>query len=235
MRILVVEDEASMRQILRDGLRENGFTVMTAADGEDALQLAAAHEFEVIVLDILLPRLNGLQVTQHLRRRATPAAILMLTACDDEEQIIEGLNVGADDYLTKPFAFPELLARLRSITRRPPNCLSQRFSVDDLIFDCEHHKASRAGRALDLTRTEFALLQCLVKSAGKTVARAFLVKSVWGGTDAIGNSTLDAFINLLRSKVDAPFASRLIYTVKGVGYGIRSLQNEIPRESRFRI
>lgn len=225
MRILIVEDEEKMRELLRDGLREHGHTVIAAGDGEDGLALAGAHEFDVIVLDVMLPQISGMEVAARLRSRASSAAVLMLTACDAQEQIIEGLERGADDYLTKPFSFPELLARIKSITRRsasaPPS-----LRVGDLVLDAVRRQVFRAGVLLDLTRTEHLLLECLMKAGGKILPRQELIESVWGRDRTIGNSTLDAFINLLRNKVDAPFGRRIIRTVKGVGYCLNCGEGE---------
>lgn len=220
MRVLIVEDEEKMLQLLRDGLREHGHTVMTALDGQDGLALAEAHQFDVVVLDVLLPKLSGYEVASHLRRLDIQAAILMLTACDSEDQIIRGLEAGADDYLTKPFSFRELLARIKSVTRRIPGGQQTTLTIDTLVFDSFLHEASRSGTPLCLTRTELALLSCMMKSVGSPVSRSMLIDAVWGENRKIGNSTLDAFINLLRNKVDVPFEKKLIHTVKGLGYGL---------------
>lgn len=220
MRVLIVEDEEKMLQLLRDGLREHGHTVMTASDGQDGLELAESHQFDVVVLDILLPKLNGFEVAKCLRRVENPAAILMLTACDSEDQIVRGLESGADDYLTKPFSFRELLARIKSVTRSVPEFRSSALCVDTLTFDCSLREAFRGGKSLGLTRTELTILECLMRSAGNPVSRSDLIKAVWGEDRKVGNSTLDAFINLLRNKVDVPFERKLVHTVKGVGYGL---------------
>jgi DNA-binding response OmpR family regulator len=227
MRILVVEDEAKMLDLLRDGLREHGHTVMTSRDGADGLELADRHPFDVILLDLMLPKLSGWLVMRELRRTKNPASVLMLTACDGEPEVIAGLEAGADDYLTKPFSFLELLARIKGLARAKAAVANSMFCVDTLVLDCSRHVASRAGQYLDLTRTEFALLQCLLKSGGTTVTRAALVQSVWGEDSAIGRSTLDSFINLLRKKVDLPPERKLVYTVKGVGYCLRIQEGDV--------
>lgn len=222
MRILVVEDEAKMLRMLRDGLREHGHTVMTACDGQDGLELAQTYKFDVVVLDVMLPKLDGYQVAGSLRESRNSAAILMLTACDGQDEIIKGLDLGADDYLTKPFAFMELLARIKSLTRRPATRGTASLSVEDLIVDCQSHQAFRGSKLLELTRTEYYLLECLIKSAGETVARRSLMESVPAQDGGMRNSTLDVFMSLLRSKVDEPYERRLIYTVRGVGYCLRA-------------
>jgi len=221
MRILVVEDDPKMLQMLRDGLREHGHSVMTAEDGFVGSRLAEEHLFEVILLDVLLPKLNGWQVLQELRRNQNPASVLMLTACDAEAEVIAGLDGGADDYLTKPFSFLELLARIRSLERSKAVSPSHTICVDTLVLDCLRHQAFRGGLHLDLTRTEMALLACLLRSAGTIVARAALVEAVWGEHPPVSRGTLDSFMNLLRKKVDPPGERKLVHTIKGMGYSIR--------------
>jgi len=218
MRILVVEDEPTMRQMLRDGLREHGHTVITAEDGPEGLRLAGDVQLDMILLDVLLPKLNGWQVLQELKRRQNSASILMLTACDGEENIIEGLDGGASDYLTKPFSFSELLVRIKSIARARSVAMSSEIRIDTLVFDCERHRVLRSGQQLNLTRTELALLDCLLRSAGEIVTRSALVRMVWGENASVSRSTLDSFINLLRKKVDPPGAQKLLHTISGTGF-----------------
>jgi DNA-binding response OmpR family regulator len=220
MRLLIIEDEAKMLTLLRDGLREHGYSVLTAPNGSEGLELACTHEFDVIILDVLLPLMDGCEVATEVRARNIQSAILMLTACDSEDQIIRGLDAGADDYLTKPFSFREMMARIQSVSRRINKRPAERMTVDTLILDRIKHCAYRSGRALDLTRTELLLLDCLMSSGGTPVQRSTLIETVWGKDRQVGASTLDTFINLLRNKVDAPPASKLIHTVKGVGYAL---------------
>jgi DNA-binding response OmpR family regulator len=220
MRLLIVEDEEKMLTLLRNGLREQGYSVLTAPNGSEGFELACIHEFDVIILDVLLPFMDGYEVAREIRARNIQSAILMLTACDSEDQIIRGLDAGADDYLTKPFSFREMLARIQSVSRRVTKTSAEHVTVDTLILDRIKHCAYRAGRALDLTRTELLLLDCLMSSDGRTVQRSTLIETVWGKDRKIGASTLDTFINLLRNKVDAPPAGKLIHTVKGVGYAL---------------
>ncbi len=226
MRILIVEDEAEMLAMLCAGLQEHEHTVTPACTGETGLSLATTRAFDVIVLDVLLPVCNGYEVTRKLR--ASPVAmsrhapVLMLTACDAEDQVIQGLDLGADDYMTKPFSFLELLARIKSLQRHTRTARSSFMRVDDLVFDPEKHLVRRAGTAIDLTRTERTLLACLLRSAGTTVSRQTLMSEVWGDSNPVGSSTLDAFMNLLRNKVDTPFERKLIETTRGVGYRIRA-------------
>jgi DNA-binding response OmpR family regulator len=226
MRILIIEDEAKMRDLLRDGLREHGHAVVTAADGLDGLSLAGEHGFDIVLLDLMLPGMNGWSVMRRLRDSRNPASVLMLTACDAEPQVIAGFDAGADDYLIKPFAFRELLARIASLGRARQASQSA-LAVDNLVLDTTRHTAFRGEADLCLTRTEFALLSCLVKSAGQAVTRAALLESVWGHEPAMSRSNLDSFINLLRKKVDLPSEKRLVHTIKGVGYVLR-VESDLP-------
>lgn len=218
MRILVIEDEPRMLQLLRQGLRDYGCAVMTAADGRSGLEIAMECEFDAILLDIGLPHLDGYEVTRHLRVRSRRIPVLMLTARDSEEDIIRGLDLGGDDYMTKPFSFPELVARLQSITRPVREVQEKQITVGDLLIDPIRHCASRASIALDLTRTEFLLLMCLAGQAGESVLRQTLMENVWGTGHAIGPGALDVLVNSLRGKIDGPHQRKLIQTVRGVGY-----------------
>ena len=208
-----------MLTLLRDD-RVTRIFCPTATNGPEGFELARAHEFDVIVLDVMLPIMDGGEVARRLRAGNIQSAILMLTACDSEDQIIRGLDAGADDYLTKPFSFREMLARIQSISRKIIQHPTARVTVDTLILDRSTHYAYRGGRTLDLTRTELLILDCLMASGGRPVPRNTLVATVWGKDRHIGASTLDTFINLLRNKVDAPFETKLIHTVKGVGYSL---------------
>lgn len=207
-----------MLELLRLGLYEHGFTVITAPDGETGLEIATAHTFDAVVLDIGLPRMDGYTVMQALRARAQLTPVLMLTARDTEDDIIRGLDLGADDYLTKPFSFPELVARLQSITRRPREKSDATIEVGDVVVDLLRHTVTRNLRNIDLTRLEFLLLACLARHAGKCVPRQTLMVSVWGPDHAVGPSTLDVLVNSLRAKFDAAYHNKLIGTVRGSGY-----------------
>jgi DNA-binding response OmpR family regulator len=218
MRTLIVEDEPRMLELLRMGLYERGFTVMTAPDGETGLEIATAHAFDAVVLDIGLPRMDGYSVMQAMRARACMTPVLMLTARDTEDEIIRGLDLGADDYLTKPFSFPELVARLQSLTRRPAGKSRAIIEVDDVVVDLLRHSVTRNLKSIDLSRTEFLLLACLVCRAGQCVARQTLMNSVWGPDHQVGPSALDVLVNSLRAKLDAGYPRKLIGTVRGSGY-----------------
>jgi two-component system copper resistance phosphate regulon response regulator CusR/two-component system response regulator MprA len=218
MRILIVEDEPRMLELLRRGLQEHGFAVITAADGQTGLEIATNHDFDAIVLDIGLPQLDGYALMRALREigRATP--VLMLTARDAEDDIIHGLDVGADDYMTKPFSFPELVARLQSITRRHRDEGHATIRVGDIVLDPARRTVTLKNESVDLTRLEFLLLTCLLRRTGECVPRQSLIECIWGRDHAVGPNALDVLVNALRAKIDAPYRTKQIITVRGVGY-----------------
>jgi DNA-binding response OmpR family regulator len=221
MRILIVEDEPRMLELLRQGLYEHGFTVMTAADGETGLTMATAHELHAIVLDIGLPRLDGCSLLRALRASGRRTPVLMLTARDTEDEIIHGLDGGADDYLTKPFSFPELVARLQSITRPHREETDSAIRAGDVVIDPVRRMAWRGSESLGLTRLELLLLTGLARQVGRCVSRKALIASVWGAEHAVGPGALDVLVNSLRSKLDAPGGRKRIGTVRGRGYIFR--------------
>jgi len=222
MKLLVVEDEARMVELLRKGLSEEGHTVVYARDGGEGLELARNYEFDVIILDVMMPKLNGYQVAQRLRSEHIATPLLMLTAKDSVPDLVRGLDSGADDYLTKPFAFEELLARLRAVKRRAPVPQQTKLQVGNLVVDPATREVSRAGADILLTRTEYNLLERLMYRPGKVVSRRSLIEAVWGFDREIEENTLDAFVRLLRTKIDTKGQAKLIHTVRGVGYMIRS-------------
>jgi DNA-binding response OmpR family regulator len=221
MRILVIEDEPRMLELLRKGLYECGYAVMTAADGETGLEIAMAHQFDAIVLDVGLPRLDGYALMRALRARGRSIPVLMLTARDTEDDMIRGLDLGADDYLTKPFSFAELVARLQSITRPQRRRRDGTIEAGDVVVDPIRHSVSRSARNVDLTRHEFQLLTCLMRRAGECVPRQVLMEFVWGADCGVGSSALDVLVNSLRTKIDVPYPQKLIGTVRGAGYVFR--------------
>jgi DNA-binding response OmpR family regulator len=218
MRILIIEDEPRMLDLLRRGLEERNCTVMTAMDGETGLQIAAVFDADVIVLDIGLPRCDGYQVMRTLRERAGTARVLMLTARDGEDDIIRGLELGADDYLTKPFSFPELVARLQAISRAHREDMSGKIEAGELAVDPVRRTVTRGSRQIDLSRSEFSLLVSLIRCAGRCVSRQSLMKGVWGSDPEVGSGALDVLVNSLRNKIDAPYPRKLIGTVRRSGY-----------------
>ena len=221
MRILVVEDEPEMARILQLGLQEEGHTVVAASNGLDALSIARQYEFDAVVLDVMLPGLDGFTVAQRLResRRSTP--ILMLTARDAVPDMVRGLDKGADDYLTKPFSFEVLLARLRALSRRGTNVRAPILEVGGLRLDPATHEVHRSGHRIALTRTEFAFLALLMRRPGQVMTREVILDSVWGFDKTIESNTIDAFVRLLRNKIDLHGEPRLIHTVRGIGYVLR--------------
>jgi len=221
VKLLIVEDEPRMLELLRRGLSEEGHTVMCASDGNEGWQLSRNYEFDAMVLDIMLPGVNGFEIARRLREARVSTPILMLTAKDSLPDIVRGLDSGADDYLTKPFAFHEVLARLRALQRRATARTQNRMQVGDLVLEPESRTVSRGGTNITLTRTEYNLLERLMYRAGKVVPRHALIESVWGFDREIEENTLDAFVRLLRHKVDTAGRSKLIHTVRGVGYMIR--------------
>jgi DNA-binding response OmpR family regulator len=218
MRILVIEDELRMLELLRKGLYESGYTVMTAMDGEAGLKVAIDFEFDAIVLDIGLPRRDGYSVAHLLREQKSAVPILMLTARDTEDDIIRGLDIGADDYLTKPFSFPELLVRLQAITRPHRKDAEGTLEVGDVFIDLSRQVVTRNAKRANLTRHEFLLLVCLMRSAGRCIQRTELMESVWGNDHEVSAGTLDVLVNALRSKIDMSHKEKLIVTVRGSGY-----------------
>jgi len=207
-----------MRALVRRGLTEEGHSVMAVGDAEAALDQAMISSFDVIVLDVMLPDRSGVEVARDLRARGHATPVLMLTARDTQADVVAGLDAGADDYLTKPFAFDVLLARLRALARRAPLQHAGALTLGDLVLDPAAHAVRRGGAALALTPTEFRLLECLLRRAGRVVTRQALIESLWGFERDVEANTLDAFIRLLRQKIDRPGQPPLIHTVRGVGY-----------------
>lgn len=220
MQVLIVEDETRMAALLEKGLRAEGHSVVAACTGVEALETAQSCTFDVIVLDIMLPRLDGFEVVRRLRERRDQTPILVLTARDAPLDKVKGLDRGADDYLTKPFLFNEFLARLRAVARRGPIPRPAVLRVADLSLDQATHQVFRNKRPIDLTPTEFALLELLMRSAGHVLERDAIIAAVWNTEESAEGSNLNAFISLLRQKIDRDEAIQLIQTVRGVGYRI---------------
>jgi len=222
MKLLVVEDEARMADLLRKGLTEEGHLVTCACDGAEGLALAKAYEFDIIILDVMMPKLSGYDMAKRLRAERMRTPILMLTARDSVPDIVKGLDLGADDYMTKPFSFDELVARLRAVKRRALAAEDTHLRVADLVIDPASREVKRGEERVLLTRTEYSLLERLMYRCGKVVSRRSLIESVWGFDRDIEENTLDAFMHLLRNKIDSPGRPKLIHTVRGVGYMIRA-------------
>ena len=226
MKLLIVEDEPRMAGLLRKGLTEEGHTATCASDGAEGLELAKSYEFDVIILDVMMPRLSGYDLAKRLRAEKIRTPILMLTARDSVPDVVRGLDLGADDYMTKPFSFDELVARLRAVKRRATAAQETSLRVGDLVLDPASREVLRGESRISLTRTEYNLLEQLIYRAGKVVSRRSLIEAVWGFDRDIEENTLDAFMHLLRGKVDPPGRQKLIHTVRGVGYMIREVQGQ---------
>jgi two-component system response regulator MprA len=222
MRLLLVEDEARMAALLKKGLAEEGYAVAVAGDGRTGLAMAESNEFDLILLDIMLPGMDGFTIARRLRDGDIHTPILMLTARDAAPDVVRGLDLGADDYLTKPFSFEVLLARIRALLRRGPSAQDVQLTAGPLRLDPAAHQVFREGVRIDLTRTEFQLLEFLMRRTGQVVRRATLIEGVWGYDRDVESNTLDAFIRLLRSKLEGDSGARLIHTVRGVGYVLRA-------------
>lgn len=221
MRILVVEDDRKLVEVLRQGLKENGFAVDTAADGNQGLELALATGYDAIILDLMLPGISGADLLKELRARHGVAPVLILSARSAVEDRIRGLDLGADDYLAKPFSFQELLARLRAITRRPAVEPKNTLAAADLELDVARREVRRAGRPIELTAKEFSLLELLLRKKGVVVTRGMILDRVWDLDYDGGSNLVEVYINYLRRKVDQDFEPKLIQTVRGSGYVLR--------------
>ena len=221
MRILLVDDEARMAQAIRRGLRQAAYAVDVARDGEDALYQASINDYDAVILDVMLPKRNGFEVCRELRAQGSRVPVLMLTARDAVEDRIGGLDTGADDYLTKPFEFGELLARLRALLRRGQELRPAIIRVGDLEIDTRGQRVSRGGRLIELTTKEYTLLEYLARNAGKVVGREEISEHVWDDTFDPFSKLIEVYINRLRRKIDEPFGVPLIHTRRGAGYELR--------------
>lgn len=218
MRILLIEDDVTIARLLKEGLEDESYAVDVAHDGSEGYRTASADEYDVIILDIMLPEMNGYEVCRALRKDGNKTPILMLTARDAERDIVEGLDTGADDYLAKPFSFDVLLARIRALLRRPNEKLEEILQVGDLKLDPSLKKVTRASQEINLTAKEYGVLEYLMRNKGKVLSKEQIISHVWDFDADVLPNNVELFIMFLRRKIDKPFKSKLIHTVSGFGY-----------------
>lgn len=218
MRVLLIEDDVTIARLLKEGLEDEAYAVDIAHDGSEGYRTAAADDYDVIILDIMLPGMNGYEVCRALRNDGNKTPILMLTARDTERDIVEGLDTGADDYLAKPFSFDVLLARIRALLRRPNEKLEEILQVGDLKLDPSSKKVTRASQEINLTTKEYGVLEYLMRNKGKVLSKEQIISHVWDFDADVLPNNVELFIMFLRRKIDKPFKSKLIHTVSGFGY-----------------
>lgn len=223
MRVLVVEDEHRIAQALREGLEQEGYAVDVAFDGEAGLNTAEAEEYDVIVMDVMMPKLNGIEVCRALRQAENHTPILLLTAKSQSKDVVSGLDAGADDYLSKPFSFDVLLARVRALLRRPADSLANVLRADDLALDLTKRRVERANKAIKLSGKEYAILEYLLRNKGRILSKNNIISHVWDFDADVLPNNVEVFITYLRNKIDKPFPKSrpLIETVRGFGYIIK--------------
>lgn len=218
MRVLLIEDDTAIARSLKEGLEDEAYAVDVANDGSEGYRTAVADEYDVIILDIMLPEMNGYEVCRALRNDGNKTPILMLTARDAERDIVEGLDTGADDYLAKPFSFDVLLVRIRALLRRPNEKLEEILQVGDLKLDPSSKKVTRASQEINLTSKEYGVLEYLMRNKGKVLSKEQIISHVWDFDADVLPNNVELFIMFLRRKIDKPFKSKLIHTVSGFGY-----------------
>lgn len=221
MRVLVVEDEKRIASFIKRGLEEEAYSVDVAYDGEEGLMWINNFSYDIIILDILMPKMDGTTLCRSIRGKNIGTPVLMLTAKDTIDEKVEGLDAGADDYLVKPFAFKELLARIRALTRRRPEIKGTTLIVADLELDLITHRTFRNGKEIELTNREYALLELLMSHAGQVLSRTIIAEHIWDFNFFNQSNIVDVFIRQLRKKIDEPFVQKLIHTVRGAGYKIQ--------------
>jgi heavy metal response regulator len=222
MRILVIEDEKKVAEFISNGLAEEGYAIDVAHDGDQGYFLASTTEYDAILLDIMLPKMDGITICTQLRCENVQTPILMLTAKDEVKDKVKGLDAGADDYITKPFAFEELLARIRAMLRKKYLNQGMKFQVDDLVLDTVTHTVTRAEIMIDLSVKEYSLLEYLMRNAGTVITRAMIAEHVWDINFETFTNVIDVYISYLRNKIDKGHSTRLIHTVRGRGYVLKA-------------
>ncbi len=218
MRLLIVEDEKKVAGFIKKGLEEETYAVDVAYDGEEGFHLAELNQYDMIILDLMLPKMDGLEVLTRLRDKKVNTPILLLTAKDAVEDKVTGLNKGADDYLTKPFAFSELLARVRSLLRRGQAETKTELKVSDLSLDLVSHKVIRNGEEIELTGKEYSLLEYFMRNEGKVLTRTMIAEHVWDYNFDTFTNVIDVYVNHLRKKIDKKYPVKLLHTLRGIGY-----------------
>ena len=221
MQVLIIEDDLRIANLLQAGLEEEGYQVVTESDGRRGLNIASACPFDLVVLDVMLPTLDGFEVARQLRNSGSRTPILMLTARDANRDIVQGLDLGADDYLTKPFSWEVFLARVRAVSRRGPIARASIHQIADLVIEPAERRVTRSGTSILLTRREFSLLELLARSSPRVVTRHNILEEVWGYDSEVSANNLEAFVSALRAKIDLTGRPKLIHTVRGVGYCLR--------------
>ncbi len=226
MRILIVEDEKSLANILKKGLTEEGYAVDVAYDGEEGLYMATNYPVDVVVLDIMLPKMDGIEVLSNLRKGGKDTPVLLLTAKDTTGDKITGLDVGADDYLTKPFEFDELLARIMALLRRRSEVKESVIKIEDLVINTKSHEVIRGGKLIPLSAREYVLLECLAYNKDTVLSRTEIVEHIYDEDFDMDSNVVDVYINYLRNKVDKGFEKKLIHTIRGSGYMLKAEEDK---------
>ncbi len=227
MRVLIAEDDAALASFVRKGLEAEHYAVDVTGDGEQARAMAGEMDYDLLMLDLNLPRVDGVAILRHLRTRKPSMPILVLTSRNRVEDRVQCLDLGADDYMGKPFAFSELYARIRALLRRSHLPAASVLAVEDLKLDRVERKVERAGKRIELTSKEFGLLEYLMLNAGRRLTRAMIIEHVWNLSFDTGTNVIDVYVNYLRRKVDDGFGRRLIHTIRGVGYELSSRQDSV--------
>lgn len=226
MRILLVEDEAKVASFIRSALEENSYAVDVSHDGEEGCYMAETTDYDLVILDIMLPKVDGFQLLRRLRGRKPNLPVLVLTARGTIEDRVRGLDLGADDYLVKPFSLAELIARVRALLRRGVRESSSELRVDDLVLDAARRRVTRAGKPIELSNKEYSLLEYLMRNANHAVTRSMIAEHVWDASFDSFTNVIDVYINHLRNKIDRNFGRKLIHSVRGVGYRISASDPE---------
>jgi heavy metal response regulator len=221
MRILIIEDEKKVASFIKKGLEEEYFVADIAGDGKEGLKLALSEEYDIIIMDIMLPYMDGITLIKEIRRREISTPVLMLTVNDSVKDKVEGLDAGADDYLTKPFAFEELIARLRALLRRNENSKTSKLTVANLVLDLQSHRVFRNNQEIILTPKEYSILEYLMRNSKKVISRTKLIEHVYDYHFDTETNIIDVYINKVRSKIDTNFEKPLIHTIRGIGYVIK--------------